>query len=411
MKVVELFAGVGGFRIGLEKASSKYKTVLANQWEPSTKIQHAANVYRKQFGNDVLVNEDINVLLQDNYSFPDHDLLVGGFPCQDFSVANSLSRSKGLDGMKGNLWFSILKVIDLKRPKYCLFENVNRLLQSPAIRRGRDFAYMLSTLNERGYSVEWMVVDASEYGFPQKRKRVFFLCYRDGSKHHKNSNMLANTFPFKMKGLEKSGKINKPNNVYKKFNLAPEDVKSAYLHNSKKPFMNYGVFTNQKYNTFNFESDYDGKLSFLKDVIVNDVVDKEFYVSKKDLKKWKYEKGGYTNTRTTKEGFTYDIKFGKMDLYDELNEPSRTIITGEGGKTASRMKHLITTPHKYKRMSSRRLIPMELERLNMFPDNFTKLGLNEKGKIYELSNSKRAFLMGNAMVTGIVEQLARKLLD
>ena len=173
MKVIELFAGVGGFRIGLEKASSKYKTVLANQWEPSSKIQHAANVYRKRFGKDVLVNEDINVLLEQNYPFPDHDLLVGGFPCQDFSVANSLSRSKGLDGMKGNLWFSILKVIDLKRPKYCLFENVNRLLQSPAIRRGRDFAYMLSTLNERGYSVEWMVVDASEYGFPQKRKRVF----------------------------------------------------------------------------------------------------------------------------------------------------------------------------------------------------------------------------------------------
>ena len=112
MKVIELFAGVGGFRIGLEKASSRYKTVLANQWEPSSKIQHAANVYRKQFGNDVLVNEDINVLLKENYSFPDHDLLVGGFPCQDFSVANSLSRSKGLDGMKGNLWFSILKVID-----------------------------------------------------------------------------------------------------------------------------------------------------------------------------------------------------------------------------------------------------------------------------------------------------------
>ena len=150
---------------------------------------------------------------------------------------------------------------------------------------------MLSTLNERGYSVEWMVVDASEYGFPQKRKRVFFLCYRNGSKHHKNSNILANAFPFKIKGLEKSGKINKPNNVYKKFNLAPEDVKSAYLHNSKKPFMNYGVFSNQKYNTFNFESDYDGKLSFLKDVIVNDVVDKEFYVSKKDLKSGNMKKG------------------------------------------------------------------------------------------------------------------------
>ena len=157
MKVIELFAGVGGFRTGFENASKRFETVLANQWEPGTKVQHAANVYRKQFGDDVLVNEDLNVLLKNDYSFPDHDLLVGGFPCQDFSVANTLSRSKGLEGTKGNLWYAIAELIKRKEPKYCLFENVNRLLLSPALERGRDFAYMLATLNDMNYGVEWMV--------------------------------------------------------------------------------------------------------------------------------------------------------------------------------------------------------------------------------------------------------------
>ena len=175
MKVIELFAGVGGFRIGLEKASAKYKTVLANQWEPSTKYNMQPMFTEKQFGNDVLVNEDINVLLEEDYSFPDHELLVGGFPCQDFSVANTLARSKGLEGTKGNLWYAIAELIKRKQPKYCLFENVNRLLLSPALERGRDFAYMLASLNDMGYGVEWMVIDASAYGFPQKEKRVFYV--------------------------------------------------------------------------------------------------------------------------------------------------------------------------------------------------------------------------------------------
>ena len=171
MKFIELFGGVGGFRVGLESANKKFKCVWSNQYEPSTpKVQSAADVYRYHFGDKTLSNVDINEVLNDNHYIPDFDLLTAGFPCQDFSVAQSLATSKGLEGNKGNVWYKILEVIDRKNPQYCLFENVNRLLQSPALERGRDFAYILASLNERGYSVEWMVVDASEYGFPQRRK-------------------------------------------------------------------------------------------------------------------------------------------------------------------------------------------------------------------------------------------------
>ena len=411
MKVIELFAGVGGFRIGLESASNKFETVLANQWEPGTGIQHAANVYRKQFGDEILVNEDINVLLEKNYPFPNHDLLVGGFPCQDFSVATTLSRSKGLEGIKGNLWFSILQVIDRKKPTYCLFENVNRLLLSPALRRGRDFAYILSTLNERDYAVEWMVIDASAYGFPQKRKRIFFMCYKKGSKHYNNPTIIKKAFPFIEDNKKNKGKINKPNNVFKKFNLPPKNTKSAYKYRSPKSFYHYGTCIDKKYETYDITPDYNGKYTLLGDIIVRKAVPKEFYVNSKALKAWKKEKGGYTRTRTTKDGFTYDISFGKMDLYDRLDEPSRTIVTGEGGNSASRMKHLIKTSSGWRNIKSRRLIPLELERLNMFPDYFTEEGLEENGEEYTIPDGRRAFLMGNAMVTGIVARIGKKLLD
>jgi len=420
MKVIELFAGVGGFRIGFENASKHFETVLANQWEPGTKVQHAANVYRKQFGDDVLVNEDLNVLLENNYSFPNHDLLVGGFPCQDFSVANTLSRSKGLEGTKGNLWYAIAELIKRKEPKYCLFENVNRLLLSPALERGRDFAYMLTTLNDMNYAVEWMVIDASAYGFPQKRKRVFFMCFKEGTPEYdelknNNSSLLRRAFPFKKKEHSNikysfpEGNFlgsGTPVDVLKNFNPAPKKTKSAYKYKSPKKFFQYGTCIDREYDSYDIIPTYNDSYMLLGDIIVKDTVAEEFYVDSKALEAWKAEKGGYTRTRTTKDGFTYNISFGKMDLYDGLDEPSRTIITAEGGKSVSRMKHLIQTADG----KSRRLIPLELERLNMFPDNFTEKGLDESGEEYQVLDTRRAFLMGNAMVTGIVQKIAEELI-
>ena len=423
MKVIELFAGVGGFRIGFERASKKFETILANQWEPGTNKQYAADVYRKQFGDDILINEDINVLIEQNYPFPNHDLLVGGFPCQDFSVASTIAKAKGLEGTKGNLWYSIEEVIKRKKPKYCLFENVNKLLISPTLEKGRDFSYILASLNKMNYGVEWMIIDASKYGFPQKRKRVFFMCYKRGTKEYSQllkhkSGILKKAFPFHKKEncipLSSYLGSGSPVDVLKNFNpiskketfsKSKDSMVNTMNYKSPKKFFQYGTCINREYNTYDILPDYNGSYTMLGDIIVKDAVSDEFYVDNDALEAWKAEKGGYTRTRTTKEGFTYDISFGKMDLYDRLDEPSRTIVTGEGGKSASRMKHLIQT----KDGKSRRLLPLELERLNMFPDNFTKIGLNKDGEEYEVIDSRRAFLMGNAMVTGIVEKIGKEL--
>ena len=188
IKTVELFAGVGGFRIGLERANEKseknfFDIVWSNQWEPSTKTQHASAIYEHVWGSEGHMNADIETI--DINDIPDHDLLVGGFPCQDYSVATTLKNSKGLIGKKGVLWWSINRILTQKKikPKYLIFENVDRLLSSPSTQRGRDFAVMLKCLDDLGYAVEWRIINAADYGFPQRRRRVFFIGY------HKSSNL------------------------------------------------------------------------------------------------------------------------------------------------------------------------------------------------------------------------------
>ncbi|HNA33096.1 MAG TPA: DNA (cytosine-5-)-methyltransferase, partial [Flavobacteriales bacterium] len=174
LRVAELFAGVGGFRIGLERAGA-FQVVWSNQWEPGRRKQHASEVYTARFGTEHHVCSDIATVPTSD--IPDHDLLVGGFPCQDYSVASTLKNAKGLVGRKGVLWWQIHRILDQKKhkPRWLLLENVDRLLGSPAGQRGRDFAVMLASLNALGYTVEWRVINAAEHGMPQRRRRVFIF--------------------------------------------------------------------------------------------------------------------------------------------------------------------------------------------------------------------------------------------
>ena len=400
IKVVELFAGVGGFRLGLEK--SHYKVIWSNQWEPSTKMQHASMVYEARFGKKNHSNEDINDLVANNIdSIPDHDMLVGGFPCQDYSVATTLHNSKGLKGKKGVLWWAIHRILEYKKnkPKYLFLENVDRLLKSPASQRGRDFAVMLQSLNDLGYAVEWRVVNAAEYGMPQRRRRVFFLGYHKSTEIYKKlsdsnkknwietNGVFANTFP-----IQPCDEINN-------FKISGDLVKVTKMFNKKgglSPFKNAGLFMNGKVYTSSTKANYNGPSTVLKDVLFKGKISSDFYLDKIDESKWEYLKGSKKEQRTTKTGFVYNYSEGSMIYPDSLDKPSRTIITGEGGKSASRFKHVIKTKN-----GLRRLTPIELERLNMFPDNHTQLdGITE---------TKRAFFMGNALVVGVVEKIGVEL--
>jgi len=408
LRTIELFAGVGGFRIGLERASSidkQFDIVWSNQWEPSTKVQHASDIYVARFGFDNHSNKDIaKVKVED---IPEHDILVGGFPCQDYSVASSLKNAHGIVGKKGVLWWEIYRILlekKSKSPKYLILENVDRLLKSPASQRGRDFAIILSSLNSLGYAVEWRVIDASEYGMPQRRKRVFIMGYKKGTKPYKvlvkskpvdvfnKDALLSKTFPIHT--------IVKETIVSHKLSNDLVDITNNF--NKKTPkknaFWESGYMVNGVYHTTRVTADYQGECAMLGDILIDEKdVPKEYYIDKQELKKWQYQKGAKSFERTNKiTGHTYTYSEGKMTFPDSLDKPARTIITGEGGASASRFKHVVHVNGKY-----RRLTPIELERLNMFPDNHTA------GVI----DTKRAFLMGNALVIGIVERIGETLLE
>lgn len=401
IRVVELFAGVGGFRIGLEGASDSFDTIWSNQWEPSTKHQDASIIYQARFGNKGHSNQDINTVKTEN--IPDHDLLVGGFPCQDYSVATTLNKSGGIEGKKGVLWWQIYRILNEKgetRPDYLFFENVDRIISSPAKQRGRDFALILSSLSDLGYTVEWRIINAADYGMPQRRRRTYILGYKEDSvvankiDSLKNwvlyDGIMAKSFPFKEKKNTQSefiigGTIKE---VSDKFNLS----------GNTSPFGNAGIIKDRNVFTVDTESVYNGTKMTLGGIVIDETfVPEDYIVSPEDLKKWEYEKGSKKLTRTSKDGFEYTYAEGAMAFPDSLELPSRTIITGEGGSSPSRFKHIIQMPSgKY-----RRLLPIELERLNMFPDNHT---LHP-----DVSDGRRAFLMGNALVCGVIREIGRNL--
>jgi len=394
--VAELFAGVGGFRIGL--AAAGWKTIFSNQWEPSTKAQHASDVYVANFGMEGHSNEDIATIVD----IPNVDLLVGGFPCQDYSVAKSLNSSKGLAGKKGVLWWEILRLVEKKKPKFLFLENVDRLLKSPSAQRGRDFAVMLKTLGNAGYLIEWRVVSASDYGFPQRRIRVFIVAKRTKETPSKidayitKNGILARALPVSV-SFEDRAEIDlsdSPDVISKNFN------KGA----GKSPFLNSGVYFGGRAYTLKTNASHKGKKVVLGDVVLpDDEVPSEFFVGSGRIKEWEYLKGAKTIERLHKaSGTAYKYAEGKMAFPDLLSNPSRTILTGEGGSSPSRFKHIVKTKKGY-----RRLTPIELERLNGFPDNWTSIGSD--GAM--VSDVRRAFFMGNALVVGLIQKVGKVLAD
>lgn len=413
MDVVELFAGVGGFRIGLERASQAFHTVWANQWEPSTKRQDAYDIYVKNFGNRPILVEgrvvdevsNVDIAQVDVNAIPNHEMLVGGFPCQDYSVANSRENARGLDGKKGQLWWSIESILRCHRTpaKYLFLENVDRIINSPAKQRGRDFAIILATLANLNYIVEWRVINGADYGKVQRRRRTYIIAYQENTAIHSYIEGMRDPLEWALKegtmattyGVAPDG-----GRLPAVFNV-PSDLKEISDNFGKglssSVFENAGIMVNRTVYTIRTRAQYGGEYRMLRDVLVPESeVPKEFYVQEKDLPKWRYLKGSKKIVRQRPNGTAYTYSEGAMAFPDPLDRPSRTVITGEGGASPSRFKHVVeAVSGRY-----RRLTPVELERLNGFPDNHTE----------GATAARRAFLMGNALIVDVVEDLGRSLM-
>jgi len=466
--VAELFAGVGGFRLGLE--GDDFEFVFSNQWEPGETAQWASQIYGERFGSDGHTGNSIHDFTfptEGIADIPDHDLLVGGFPCQDYSVARTISGELGIKGEKGKLWVDIARIIRHKRPrpKVVLLENVPRLLNSPANARGLNFAIILNDLLKEGYHVEWRVINAADYGMPQQRSRVFILAYRtsgagqnyriNGTSHfgcrNSGSREKMSTWMLGKKGDSEW----LPGPFAEKFPCngeLPEEPQRVppldYKFSSKSsPFGNagyawkYGYYDDEgkKHREYNFwttkvKAYYDEEYQTLGDVLEKKF-DKKYEIDPARLDEWRYAKSTKNEFRLRKKDRDnvdpellkrYDecmnAPFGKrramwMDEewrarfkaavgedsfyhydegtmgFDELDSPSRTMVTAEIGSTPSRMRHIF----EYEEGKYRRLMPIEAERLNMFPDDWTLID--------GISDSRRGFLMGNALVVGVIERL------
>ena len=417
LNVLELFAGVGGFRVGLEHSNADlFKTKWANQWEPSRKSQDAFEVYDYRFPNSENINRNIEEISNEEFEQMDADIIVGGFPCQDYSVARSKKHEMGIEGKKGVLFWQIIRATNHIKPKYLILENVDRLLKSPSKQRGRDFAIMLAAFNDLGYSVEWRVINAADYGRRQRRRRVFFFVYKNDTgfankidarfeqkilseEEHRydeyilNEGLFARQFPIiktPYKGRQASYKLS-------------NDIVEISDNFTGKVY-NTGVMRHGRYFTIDTEPYDKEKPTPLREIIQpeDEVAEKYYLTDESKIKKFEYLRGPKKIERVTAEGHTYTFSEGGMSPYDDLDMPGRTMLTSEG--SVNRSTHLLKIDGRY-----RLLTPIEAERLQDFPEDWTKYKKLSSGEIVEVSDRMRLFFMGNALVTKIVERIGDEL--
>ena len=450
--VCELFAGVGGFRCGLnhihsreeieekERKADAWKTVWFNQWEPAEKkTQYAHDCYVYNFGAEG-ENTNVNIEEVEKSAIPDFSLLVGGFPCQDYSVASSLATSKGLEGKKGVLWWSIREILEVKKPPFVLLENVDRLLKSPAKQRGRDFSIMLACFRDEDYTVEWRVINAAEYGFQQRRRRVFIFAYKNTTKH---ANAMNEAIGYETKeGISFSpekfrNQIKEEGFFAKTFSIddfASNQIKVGMLPEGigeisdsfKFDFENSGVMKDGVIYTVKTKPDYNGPQITLGDVMETEEVDEKYFVPEDRLyytshdvnysdetkgkltveqrRTWQYIKGGKKLSRKAANGHEYVFSEGPIPMIDEYDKPARTMLTSEGG--FSRTTHIVKDK---KTQRIRLLTAEEAERIQGFPTGHTKYCKTKDGDVVEMPLSKRRFMMGNALVVNLVEKMEPEL--
>jgi len=385
IKVVELFAGIGGFRYGLERCSIEnqrqedkgigiearqfeqqhnfstdgFTCVWANEWD-----KYACQVYRKNFGEKELHEGDITKIIADD--IPDHDLLCGGFPCQAFSIAG---KRKGFEDTRGTLFFDIARILRAKRPRMLLLENVKGLLSHD---RGRTFQIILQTLDELGYDLQWQVLNSKNFGVPQNRERVFIIGHLRGTSR-------PEIFP-----IRESNQI------------------SNEQDNS-----------NERWAQAEYSTTLRGSNMKADNTFIN-VIDKKGKPKNKDyaatLSGGAHSGGNHSDmdlleiTKNQSQGCTIPVltpdRINKRQngrRFKEDGEPAFT-LTGQD-------KHGI-----YNGTSIRRLTPTECERLQGFPDGWTTLGIDKKGKEVEISDSQRYKMLGNAVTTNVIHEIGKRLI-
>lgn len=403
IEVVELLAGVGGFRLGLERQGD-FNIVWGNEWDPSNKVQYAFNCYSSNFiGNGIHSNEDIS---KAKYNIPNHDLLVGGFLCQDYSVSSSTSQYSEGQRKKGVLFWDIIDIVIMKKPKYVLLENVYTLLKSPQKQQGRDFAILLASFRDAGYYVEWRVINAADYGFAQKRNRVFIFATREDTKYAEKLMALSSHDIILKDGFFVSEfQIEGFSELCPAFGeTLPLDIVDISYNYSAK-FRNVGIMKKGEFYTVEVipkSVPFKTLGEVINEAKIYQVDMEKYYLSEEKILKngmttlemFEYLKGPKKIERVSNSGHLYTYSEGGLSFPDSLTIPSRTILTSEG--TLHRSSHVVRDPDTNR---LRILTPVECELLNDFPPNWT----------FCIPEKARYYCMGNALVVGLIEKMGKKI--
>jgi DNA (cytosine-5)-methyltransferase 1 len=164
LKFIDLFCGLGGFRIALEKLQSQSKCVFSCDFDIDSQKSYEANFGEKPFGDITKIHE---------CEIPEHDILLAGFPCQAFSICGD---QRGFEDTRGTLFFDIARILKAKKPKAFVLENVKQLVSH---NQGKTLERIIETLENLGYQVHYKVLNALDFGLPQKRERVFIVGFRE----------------------------------------------------------------------------------------------------------------------------------------------------------------------------------------------------------------------------------------
>lgn len=401
MKYIDLFAGIGGFRLGIEKAgeslqrterrgvrlsrdksnieggdneqpetwrdrklkqSENFECVYTNEYD-----KYAAQIYEKNFGGTVDTRDITTIPTSD---IPDHDFLVGGFPCQAFSIAG---KRGGFDDTRGTLFFDIARILKAKQPRLLLLENVKGLLSHD---NGRTFKTIISTLDELGYDLQWQVLNSKNFGVPQNRERVFIIGHLRGEPRPQVFPIRESDSPSipeegyssgkgqRIRGSDISAAIDA--NYHKGQGSTRQMIQSYMIHNV------YGGFGEKKVREFH---DYSPTIRTPKG---------GGHLPMVAMKWQRTEKGRQARRESQKQGRDY-TPFS--DGHREL-APSDRGAVGALTSQAIAKDSLIGNE-----MQIRRLTPVECERLQGFPDGFTE----------GVSDTQRYKTLGNAVTVNVIE--------
>lgn len=397
-----MFSGIGGFEYGIKNACSNKFPTQSRRWNQNEEKEserhsssitsetgrnstvvcvgyseidkYASAIYKQQFPEHKNYGDATEV---DTSKLPDFDLLVGGFPCQAFSVAG---KRRGFDDTRGTLFFEIARVLKDKRPRHFLLENVKGLLSHD---KGKTFQTILEILTNLGYFVEWQVLNSKDFGVPQNRERVFLIGHLGGYGGRK-------VFPLSRDAgqtLNYIGAIMSENN-------------QKWLEDGKELSRNFPQ-GQRVYSTNGLSSTLCGNAGGLGGKTGLYCIG-NLNPSGNGQNGNVYDSNGLSPTVSTNKGQGHRVAVPVLtpDRLNKRQNGRRFKTDGEPAFTCTAQdKHGVYDGYRI-----RRLTPIECERLQGFPDNWTEFG-NFDGEIKEISDTQRYKCLGNAVTTNVISAI------